>query len=261
MAARSREVIRRGQLIAMGWGVLAFYGAIFLGHAARLALPDLVDPEQAYPVLAVELLPPLLAGLVLAAIISAMMSTADSQLLVVASAVARDLVEKGYSVRRGTWLLARFTDDPDEARRRAERLGVRLRSDRVLSWVSRLSVVSLGLLALGVALGEVRAVFWFVLFAWSGLGAAFGPPVILALYWSRASWAGCLSGMVTGVVVTVWWKLSLKDAVAEATGLSLYELVPAFALSMLVTSLVSLAVPDTEEDIREAEALLAAGED
>jgi sodium/proline symporter len=218
MAASSVATVRRARLIAMLWGVFVLYGAIVLGNAARIALPDLVDPEQAYPTLAANLLPPVIAGLVLAAIVSAMMSTADSQLLVVSSAVARDLVQKAIAPR---W------------------------TDRALQLVSRGTVLVVGLVALGVALGEVRAVFWFVLFAWSGLGAAFGPPVLLSLFWTGTSRQGVLAGMITGFGVTVIWKLWLKGVVASATGLSLYELVPAFAASLLATWLVSRLIPPT----------------
>lgn len=216
-AASSGITIHRARLIALVWGVLVLYGAILLGHAARVALPDLIDPEQAYPVLATQLMPPVLAGVLLAAIVSAMMSTADSQLLVVSAAVARDVIEQ---------IVARHAPE------------------RTLTRISRLTVLVVGLAALGVALADVRAVFWFVLFAWSGLGAAFGPPILMALFWRRTSWAGALAGVVSGALVTVIWKLELKDIVADATGLSLYELVPAFAVSMLLTWTFSLWKPD-----------------
>lgn len=218
-AASSTRTIRHARLIAITWGVLVLYGAILLGHAARIALPDLIDPEQAYPMLATELLPPILAGVVLAAIVAAMMSTADSQLLVVSSAVARDVIQ-GILAPRAT--------------------------DETPTRVSRLTVLILGLVALGVALADVRAVFWFVLFAWSGLGAAFGPPIILALLWRRTSFAGVLAGVVSGALVTVLWKLELKTMVASATGLSLYELVPAFLVSLFLTWLFSVLKPDLD---------------
>lgn len=233
MAAGSGRTIRRAQLIAMVWGVLVLYGAVLLGHAARLALPDLIDPELAYPTLAVELLPPVLAGVLLAAIVSAMMSTADSQLLVISSAVARDIMEKSVLKSKGA----------------------------NLGWISRGAVLVLGLAALVAAFTEVRVVFWFVLFAWAGLGSAFGPPVLFALFWSGTSRAGVLAGMIGGFATTILWKLWLKDVVAQATGLSLYELVPAFAVSMVLTWAVSVAVPPTDVERRRAADLLRATPD
>jgi len=216
-AASSTMTIQRARVIALVWGTLVLYGAVLLGHAARVALPDLIDPEQAYPVLANELMPPVIAGVLLAAIVSAMMSTADSQLLVISSAVARDVIQGILRPHA---------------------------SDLALTRASRITVLTLGVVALLVALADVRAVFWFVLFAWSGLGAAFGPPILMALFWRRTSWAGALAGVITGALVTVVWKLELKDVVAAATGLSVYELVPAFTASLLLTWLVSVLRPD-----------------
>ncbi len=222
MAARSGRTLRRARIIAIVWGCLALYGAVILGLAARIAVPGLVDPEQAYPSLATTHLPPVLGGILLAAIVSAMMSTADSQLLVVSSAVARDFLDRSLGIHR---------------RISAQAL------ERAMAWISRACVLGVGLLALALALGEVRVVFWFVLFAWSGLGAAFGPPILLGLFWRRVNLWGAVAGMVSGLVITVFWKLSWGAAVEAATGLSLYELVPAFIISMLATWLVSLLTP------------------
>jgi sodium/proline symporter len=229
MASKSIASLRRGRVIALAWGALVLYGAVLLGHAGRLAIPQIVDPEQAYPVLAGQLLPPVLAGIVLAAIVSAMMSTADSQLLVISSGLSRDLIQKTFTPNATT---------------------------RSLQIISRLSVLVLGLIALAVALGEVRAVFWFVLFAWSGLGSAFGPPILFSVFWKRTSRAGVIAGMVSGAGVTVVWKLWLKAIVGQATGFTVYELVPAFATSMLLTWLFSVLFPPDESDQRRAAGLI-----
>lgn len=209
MAAASDVKIRQSQLIAMIWGVLVFYGAGFLGLAGRLAMPELAtsgDPEQLFPLLAKSMLPPLVAGVMLAAILSAIMSTVSSQLLVAASATSRDLAEQVLGAAR---------------------------SGRASVLAGRLSVLALGLAAVLVAIGEVRVVFWFVLFAWSGLGAAFGPVVLGSLFSNKLTGGGVLAGIVTGFAVTVLWKV---------TGLSesvMYELPPAFAAASLASWLVS----------------------
>jgi Na+/proline symporter len=109
-----------------------------------------------------------------------------------------------------------------------ERTGLRL---------SRAVVVLSGLVAMLLAYLAHDLVFWLVLFAWGGLGASLGPPLILSLYWRRTSRAGALAGMLTGTLVVMAWKLWLKDA----TGL--YELIPAFALSTLAVVVVSLLAP------------------
>jgi len=210
MAASGDEKIRQSQVIAMIWGVLVFYGAGFLGLAGRLLMPELSqgggDPEQLFPLLSRSMLNPLIAGVMLAAILSAIMSTVSSQLLVAASAVSRDVFEKVLGFAH---------------------------SGRASVLAGRVAVLVLGVAALLVALTEVRVVFWFVLFAWSGLGAAFGPVLLLALWTDVLTRRGALAGMITGLAVTVAWKLSgLSDRV-------IYELVPAFLLAGAAALLVS----------------------
>ncbi len=147
--------------------------------------------------LALLLTHPLVAGLLLAAVLSAILSTVSSQLLVVASAVSYDLVEK---------MLGRAADD-----RRSLVLG-------------RWSVAVVGLLGILVALTEVRLVFWFVLFAWSALGASFGPLVLLAVAGPKAvTRHGALAGMLTGAGVTVAWKLG-RDIPANPEAFALVPL-------------------------------------
>ncbi|MBI5542285.1 MAG: sodium:proline symporter, partial [Deltaproteobacteria bacterium] len=107
------------------------------------------------------------------------------------------------------------------------------RSGKASVMAGRVTVLVLGVAALLVSLQDVRVVFWFVLFAWSGLGAAFGPVLLLALYTDRLTRRGALAGMLTGFGVTVAWKLSgLSDTVV-------YELVPAFVLAGLAALGVS----------------------
>lgn len=180
MATRNRAEMRRLKSIALMWGVAVFYGAGLVGLVARVIRPDLADGEQALMVMALELVHPVLAGLLLAAVISAILSTVSSQLLVAASAVSYDIVEGA---------MGRSTDD------------------RRSLWLGRWTVLVIGVLGVLVALTEVRLVFWFVLFAWSGLGAAFAPLVLFAVFDRGLSRYGALSGMLTGVGVTVAWKL------------------------------------------------------
>lgn len=189
MAARSHEDVRRLRLIGMLWGVAVFYGAGLVGLAARAMEPQLADAEQGLMVLALRLLPPALAGLMLAAVISAILSTVSSQLLVAASAVSYDLVE-GVAGRH-----------PDE--RRSLRLG-------------RVTVAAVGVVAVFLALGEARVVFWFVLFAWSVLGASFAPLVLLAVSGVSMNRFGALAGMLTGAGVSAVWKIGRGAAVGSA---------------------------------------------
>ncbi len=196
-------------------------GAIAIGLVGRAVVPELAglpneDPEMIYLVLSSRHFGPVLYGLLVGGVFAAILSTADSQLLVVASTVVRDLW--GQVIKAG------------QALEPAQEL-----------LLSRLVVVASGLVAMALAFIAKDLVFWLVLFAWGGLGASLGPALILSLYWKRCSRAGVLAGMLTGTAVTVVWKLWLK----EPTGL--YELIPAFFGAAVVIVLVSLAVPDTAE--------------
>jgi Na+/proline symporter len=195
MATRSRKEIRRLRVIAMLWGVSVFYGAGLLGLACRGLYSDLPDREWALMVVALDLFHPVLAGLMLAAVASAILSTVSSQLLVAASAVSYDVVER---------MMGRAADD-----RRSLVLG-------------RVTVIIIGLLGVGLALTEARMVFWFVLFAWSGLGASFGPLVLLSFTRWKVSRHGALAGMLTGSGVTIAWNLGRDVAANQAV----FELVP-----------------------------------
>jgi sodium/proline symporter len=189
-------------------------GALATGMAGRLYFPDAAllpggDPENIYPILASQHLSPVLFGVVIASIFAAIMSTADSQLLVAASAVVRDVYEK---------LICKGREIPQKK----------------LVVLSRAVVVLLVVLALGLGLMAENLVFWLVLFAWAGLGAAFGPTSILALFWRKTTREGVMAGMISGAAcVIVWNRISL---LAEFV----YELIPAFILAFLVTIFVSL---------------------
>jgi Na+/proline symporter len=156
---------------------------------------------------------------VLASIFAAIMSTADSQLLVAASSVVRDIYDK--IIRKG--------DEIPQKR---------------LVLMSRLVVLVLVLVSLVFGYLAEDLVFWLVLFAWAGLGASIGPASIMALYWKGTTRTGVMAGMVAGTGVTIGWYFTplLSDL--------MYELVPGFIAGLAVTWLVSLytePAPDTEQ--------------
>jgi len=227
MAARGREQVRRLRLIAILWGVTVFYGAGLAGLVARVMIPDLADGERALMALSLQLLHPLLAGLMLAAVISAILSTVSSQLLVAASAVSYDVVEG---------VMGRHADD-----RRSLVLG-------------RWTVAAVGLLGVLLALTEVRLVFWFVLFAWSALGASFGPLVLLSLTRSAVNRHGALAAMLTGAGVTVAWRLGRYDVGNPAA----LEWVP-FVVVPLVLALLAAGRLTRVAGRGESVAVVAAG--
>ncbi|MGD8868067.1 MAG: sodium/proline symporter [Gemmatimonadales bacterium] len=214
MSIANPDQLRTSAVVGTVWNVVMAWGALFIGLVGRVYFPDVAmlpngDAEQLYPVLAAQHLHSLAFGVVVASIFAAIISTADSQLLVAASSVVRDFYEK---------ILHRGDVVPQ----------------RRLVLYSRIVVVLLVTAALVVGLLAEKLVFWLVLFAWAGLGASFGPTSILALYWRRTTRAGVIAGLLTGTAITFIWELT------PALSARLYELIPAFAGGLLATALVSL---------------------
>jgi sodium/proline symporter len=225
MSIRDPRQFRFAAIVGTTWNVVMGIGAVLIGLAGRVYFPDLAmlpggDTENLYPVLAQQHLPPVLFGVIVASIFAAIMSTADSQLLVATSAVVRDVYEK--VLRRGDTL-----------------------DSRRLVVYSRTVVVALVAFSLLVGMVAQQLVFWLVLFAWAGLGAAIGPTSILALFWRGATRAGVMAGMLTGTMTTIVWYFT------PALKGFMYELIPAFGLGLLATVMVSRATrrPDGVDDM------------
>jgi sodium/proline symporter len=211
MAARSAEHITVARRVAMGWVVTVLVAAVVVGLSARLVLPIELngpDTEKAFIVMSTTFLPPIFAGMCLAGVMAAIMSTASAQLLVASSALANDLY-------RSLW------------RRAASRAE--------LLWIGRLAVLVIAALAMWLARNPENTVLSLVAWAWAGFGAAFGPVVILSLYWQSMTRAGALAGiLVGGMTVVLWKQLAPLGGVFE-----LYELVPGFLLSTAAIMLTS----------------------
>ena len=162
------------------------------------------------------------AGLILAGILAATMSTADSQLLAAASSASDDIFGKMI-----------FKDND---------------SKRSMI-VARVAVVVMSIIALFIASNPDSSVFQIVSFAWAGFGAAFGPLILLALFWKRTNLAGAVSGMVTGAITCFVWKFWLSGCAADCPIFGLYELVPGFLLAFIVTVAVSLLTKKPSDDM------------
>ena len=201
MAAKDSKAIKQGMWIAFGWGTLMYSSAILLGICGQVLFPGLADAEHLFPIAAENLLPVFFTAIVLTGVLAAIMSTVSSQIIVAASAIAHDIYSKVIHVS--------------------------LTSSQIIK-ISRLTIFAIGLGAMLVALIDTRVIFWFVLFAWSGLGASFGPVILFTLYSKKITRNGAIGGMLTGFFTTIVWKTAgLSDTI-------IYELVPAFLLSSFV---------------------------
>ncbi|MFQ6675376.1 MAG: sodium/proline symporter [Fidelibacterota bacterium] len=207
MSIRSVEEIRGARSIAMVWSFFSYGGAVLMGLVALAYFGPghFSDPEKMMPELAMTVFPGWLAGILISGAIAAMMSTADSQLLVTTSAVSEDVYHQSINPQAGQAQLVRL---------------------------SRIVTLLIG--TAGILLAQLpHSIFDKVLFAWGGLGAAFGPALILSLWWRKTTRNGVLAGMIVGFLTIVIWDNSPLSAY-------LYSLVPGFALATLAVITVSL---------------------
>ncbi|MCF7849511.1 MAG: sodium/proline symporter PutP, partial [Kiritimatiellales bacterium] len=199
MAIRSADQIKPARRIAMAWVVISLTCAVFIGLMGRAYLPETLskpDAEKIFMIPVAQLSHPIIGGILLAAVLAAIMSTADSQLLVTSSALTEDL----YRVM---------------IRPKA--------SEKELVWVSRSMVVAVAAIACVIALKPGSSVLDLVAYAWAGFGATFGPLIIISLYWKRMTRNGAVAGVIGGgITVLVWRHLS-------GGMFDLYEIVPGFA--------------------------------
>jgi sodium/proline symporter len=197
MAIKNPSDIKKARTIAILWALPGITGAFLIGLVALNYFGaeyfTQIDVEQAMPLLAQNLLPAIVAGLFISGAVAAMMSTADSQLLVSTSAVTEDFIH--------------------------QYLGIEMSNKK---WVtlSRITIVILGLLAYAIAImSEIQGknIFGVVSYAWSGLGSAFGPALVLTLWWKKTTRNGIIAGLLTGFFTTVIWANVdvLQSAVTE----------------------------------------------
>lgn len=223
MAADSVKSIPNARRIGMTWMTLCLGGAVtagFFGIAYFAEHPELAavvnaNPETVFMELTKILFNPWIAGIVLAAILAAVMSTLSCQLLVCSSTLTEDFYKS--FLRKNA-------------------------SQTELVWIGRLMVLLIALLAIWMAGNPESKVLGLVAYAWAGFGAAFGPLIILSLFWKRMTLNGALSGMIVGAVVVILWK-----NLFAATGL--YEIIPGFICSLITIVVISLLGKAPTQDI------------
>ncbi|WP_286303277.1 MULTISPECIES: sodium/proline symporter PutP [Vibrio] len=225
-ATRSNKDLVTARRIAVIWTALSMIGAMLVGlvgliYVTNSGAPKLDDGEKIFMLLVNAMFHPVIAGILLAAILAAIMSTADSQLLVSSSAMAEDLYKQ---------VLKKDATSEEIVR------------------VGRFAVILISLIALFLAMTPDSSVLGLVSYAWAGFGAAFGPAIVLSLYWSRMNRNGALAGIVVGGVTIVLWK--------QFTGgwFDVYEIVPGIILSTLSIVIVSLITGEPEDEVKKQHA-------
>ncbi len=224
MALRSSRDSRYGLVVGMSWMIPCVLGAVFTALAglayfqqnADAVLTDTTNGESVFLDLSQLLFHPLIAGVLLAAVLAAIMSTISSQLIVTSSALVEDLIGG---------------------------VGIKLSSQGAL-WGGRIGVLVVSVVAVLLALDPESSVLALVAFAWAGFGAAFGPIVLLALFWRRLTAAGAAVGMVAGAAVAFVWGQFTPDVSWDLFGGEhLYEIIPGFLVCLVLAVLVSLITP------------------
>ncbi len=227
MAIRKTDELVRARRIATVWVVISLAAAVLIGLMGRAMFPvhetlnTASGAENVFIVLSRHLLPPLLAGLVMAGILAATISSSDSYLLIAASAVSLNIF-KGILKKDA--------------------------SDKQVMTMSRIILLLIAVVGVIIAMDENSVIFTIVSFAWAGFGAVFGPIMLFSLFWKRTTQAGAVAGMVTGGVMVFLWKLVLKPLGGV---FGIYELFPAFVLSCLVILVVSLLTPVPSAQIQQ----------
>ncbi len=204
MATKNKKTIKPAAIIALVWVAITMACAILIGIVGRVAVGDgLTDAtsETVFMQLVMNSFGPIVAGLLLSAILAAIMSTADSQLLVASSSFAEDIYKK-------------------HLRKNA--------TDKEVLFVSRMTIIAVSAVAILLALDPESKIFELVKYAWGGFGASFGPLVIFSLYSKKIKFSGAVASIVTGAVTTIVWRYGLS----HLGGIFLiYELIPGFILS------------------------------
>lgn len=218
MAIRSQREVKKSAAIGITWNLLILIFAVVAAFAGRLLLGELDDSSTVFIAIVREIFPPVISGILLSAILAAAMSTADSQLLASASAFAADLYRPVI-------------------RKKA--------SEREMFWSGRIVVVIISIVAVIIAANpNSGTIMGLVSNAWGVFGAAFGPVILLSLFWRRFSFAGAVSGIVAGAVVDVLWLAFLPS-----TGL--YEIIPGFIAGLVVAVVVTLVGKAPADEVGE----------
>lgn len=237
MAIKSVKEISSARRIGIGWMIFSLLGAVctaLVGIAyfqqTQGGIDKLADSETVFIVMGQLLFHPFIAGIMLAAILAAIMSTISSQLIVTSSALVEDIYKSIFN---------------------------KTADDKHYVFMGRMAVLAVSVIAAILAWNPNNSILDLVGFAWAGFGAAFGPIILLALYWKKLTNIGALVGMISGAVVAfVWGKVGALSSV-------LYEIVPGFIVCLIVAVVVSIITykknAEIEQEFEEMERLVKEG--
>lgn len=224
MAIRHEDELKKSRRIATTWAVISMIAAVSIGIAGRALFPAALttasDAESIYILVATRLMPALVAGLLVAGILAATISSSDSYLLIASSAVAKNIYE-GLLKKNAT--------------------------DKQVMRVSRVTLILITLIGIVIALDKDSVIFKVVSFAWAGFGATFGPLMLFSLFWKRTNHAGAVAGMCAGAAMVFIWKLLIRPMGGV---FGIYELLPAFLVSCLFIVVVSLLTAEPSKEMQ-----------
>ncbi len=218
MSLRSDKDLRKSAKIGISWTVLILMFSVAAGVIGRLYMGgDLADSSTVFIQMVRKIFPGVISGLLLSAILAASMSTADSQLLASASAFASDVYKPVIRKNKA--------------------------SDKEMLWAGRIVVLTVALVALFIAANpNSGTIMGLVENAWGVFGAAFGPVILLSLFWRRLNFPGAVAGILAGAVVDIGWLVLLKD-------LGIYEIIPGFVAGLIVAVVVSLCTKAPSDEV------------
>lgn len=229
MSLRSDKDLKKSAKIGITWTVLILIFSVGAGIIGHLFLGEIADSSIVFITMVRKIFPAIISGLLLSAILAAAMSTADSQLLASASAFASDVYK------------------PIIRRNKA--------SDKEMMWAGRFVVLIIAVVAVLIASNpNSGTIMGLVENAWGVFGAAFGPAIMLSLFWRRFNFAGAVAGILTGAVVDILWLAFLKD-------FGLYEIIPGFLASLIVAVLVTLITKKPSDEVVAIYDKVASGEE
>ncbi|MGB0986359.1 MAG: sodium/proline symporter PutP [Pseudoalteromonas spongiae] len=225
MAIRSVKDLPTARRIGMSWMIVSLIGALATGFVGVVYVnqtgTELKDAETIFILLSQVLFHPLIAGFLLAAILAAIMSTISSQLLVTSSSLTEDIYKAFFNQQA---------------------------SQKTLVMVGRISVLAVALLAIFLAYDRDSSILSLVSNAWAGFGAAFGPVVILSLYWSRMTKQGALAGIISGAVTVLLWIYLPISVNGDSLSSLMYEIVPGFIIATLAIVIVSRLTDEPSDE-------------